>query len=244
VVAARLKEAGLESPAHLGTMFLADHESLAARLEGVPPLVDDRPHRLNPRVLEPPASPVYFEMMEVGPARERFRASAVVARLWPAGVRDASLAAFPTQAVVNRIGWIQQSSLPGLPALEQALTGTALETVVLWYLGTSSEEQQIVSRLAAAAEGNPEVAELRGLGALARRDYRAAETLLGQAEPHAAHGARLRQWRILACGLAGDRDCAARLFAEAGPLINGPGTDKAEWAWLAQRFELTPSAAR
>ena len=128
--------------------------------------------------------------------------------------------------------------MPGLQALEEVLTRSSLQTVALWYLGTSSEEQDIALRLARAGVQNPELAELQGLGALARRDYRAAEALLGHAEPHAAHAARLRQWRILAASLAGDKVRAAQLFAEAGPLVHHPAADPADWTWLAQRFGL------
>lgn len=236
VVAARLKEAGLESPEQMGALFLADAESLAGRLADIPPLVDDRPHRLNPRTLAPPRSPLYFEMMETEPARQRFRASRLITQLWPAALREASLTAFPAQRLVNRMGWVQQGAMPGLPALEEVLTRSSLQTVALWHLGTSSEEQDIAARLASAGVQNPELAELQGLGALARRDYRAAEAFLAHAEPHAAHAARLRQWRILAASLAGERDRAAHLLAEARPLIKHPAADPADWSWLARRI--------
>ena len=49
VVAPRLRAAGLDSPSQLGATFLADAGTLATLTAGVAPLVDDYPHRLDPR---------------------------------------------------------------------------------------------------------------------------------------------------------------------------------------------------
>jgi hypothetical protein len=102
------------------------------------------------------------------------------------------------------------------------------------------EEQELAGRAAAAGSTSPELLEIRGLQALARRRYAEAESLLAGAEPHAAQAPRLRRWRILAAGLAGDRASAARLLAEAEDLIRGARSpeEREAWRWLSRRFDL------
>jgi predicted membrane-bound spermidine synthase len=238
VVAARLRAAGFESPAQLGATFLADASTLAARGAGVAPLVDDYPYRVDPRqaALEP--SSQYAELMETGKARERFRASAFVRGRWPTRWVEASLSAFDGQAQLNRIAWTAEGVVPpgGLAQQAQALSGAG-PTVALWALGSSVEEQELAARTAASGVTGPELFEVLGLGALARRDWTGAEALLSRAEPHAADAPKLRRWRVLAAALAGDRARAARLLDEAAPLIDADrSTDAAEaWSWLAER---------
>jgi spermidine synthase len=243
-VAPRLKAAALEGPEHLGALFLADADTLRALSAAEPPLDDDHPYRLSPRNLQPLPDPFYAEMMDVPRARARFERSELVARLWPPSWRQKSLAAFDVLAPMNRYMLVQYAGTPppALAELETLLTRTALETVVLWYMSSSAEEQEIAA--AAAARGNPapEVCEVMGVGAMARRDYRGAEAWFARAEPFAERADVLRQWRILAAGLAGDTPTAGRLLAEAGPLVERPGIDPKGWGWLAQRFGIAMPA--
>jgi hypothetical protein len=105
---------------------------------------------------------------------------------------------------------------------------------------SSVEEQELAAR-AAASVASPELSEILGIGALARRDWAQAEALLSRAEPHARHAARLRRWRVLAAALAGDRAGASRLLGEAAPLVAADRSAEAveAWGWLAARFALT-----
>jgi hypothetical protein len=43
---------------------------------------------------------------------------------------------------------------------------------------------------------------------------------------------------VLALGLAGDREGAARLLDDAGRWARAPDADPAPWQWLAERFAL------
>ncbi len=244
VVAPRLHAAGLESPDQLGATFMADASSLVPLTANVAPLVDDYPYRLDPR-RPPSASPLYAELMRVERTRERFRRSELVRRLWPADWVERSVSAFDTQAILNRLAFGLEKVTPpaGLADLETALTRTPGEAIALWHLGSSVEEQQVAARLTDQGKNEPELFEIRGVGALARRDYRAAESLLARAEPHAAAASQLRRWRILALGLAQDRAGAARLLADAAPLIHRSGEDQEAWSWLANRFGLSLPAS-
>ena len=240
-VAPSLRAAGFASPAQLGATFLADASQIGALTRGLPPLVDDHPYRLDPRSPLPHPSAVYAQLMDTGTARERFQQSALVRRLWPPEWVAATLDAFPAQGVLNRHTWRTEGVIPqgDLADLEAAL-GSGNETVALWELGTSVEEQDLAAHSAAEGSGGPEVLEIRGLEALARHRYADAERLLGGAEPYAGHAARIRRWRILAAGLAEDRDTAARLMASAGPLIRASASakEREQWVWLARRLGL------
>src|SRR3989304_2726527 len=85
---------------------------------------------------------------------------------------------------------------------------------------------------------HPRAEEMLGLAALARRDYREAERRLGLAEPHATHAPQIRMWRVLALGLAGEREGCGRLLEDARGIARAPGADPTPWRWLAERFSL------
>jgi spermidine synthase len=245
LVGPRLRAAGLASPAQLGSSFLADAAQLSTLTDGVAPLLDNYPYRIDPRKAGPFPSPEYARLMDANEARERFRGSAMIRRLWPAGWTEKTLSAFERQAVLNRLAWVREGILPSSDTrLQAAAMESGDETLTMWSLGTSAEEQAVAARVAAAGSTDPELFEVQGLRALARREYRDAESLLARAEPHALHVARLRRWRILALDLAGDRGGAARLLAESEPLVRGAALDgdKDGWRWISNRLEASRPA--
>ena len=124
-----------------------------------------------------------------------------------------------------------------LSNLEAALVAGD-ETLALWILGTSVEEQELAAQAKAEGFDGPELLEISALAALAERRYADAERLLAGAEPYAAHGARLRRLRILAAELAADHDKATQLLASAGAQVRAStaAEDGQAWAWLAQRL--------
>ena len=234
LVAGRLHEAGLDEPAQLGATFLADAPALRELVAGAPALDDDHPYRISPRVSPIDQGP-YIPLMQIARPVERFFASELVARLWPASVREATRAAFLAQDAVNAAALgAHPPAGSGLADLDRLLTRTTLQAPVLWALGTSVAEVRLAQAAVARGEGSPMAEEILGMDALARRDYGEAERRLGLAEPHAAHAARLRMWRVLSLCLAGDSPAAARLLASARGLP-GDSNDPAPWQWLAER---------
>lgn len=246
VTGRRLRAAGLESPAQLGALFLADAAALGRLTAHDPPLEDDRPHRLSARRLRPSVlDPFYFELLDARRARERFEQSEQFGRLWPPEVREQTLMAFTVQDVLNRLFLTApnselQSRVADLGAI---LSGTNLVVPALLLMTSSVDEQQIAAAAAERGSSEPLLDELLAIGALSRRDYRTAEQGFARAEPHAAHAAILRQWRILALGLAGDVRGATRLFEEARGSIGAPASDPASWEWLGRRFGLVSADA-
>jgi hypothetical protein len=241
-VAPHLTAAGLPSPASLGATFLADAAQLAGITAGVAPVVDDWPYRLDPRRSAMQGAPEYARLMDAGGARERFRTSDFVRRLWPQEWIAPTLDAFAAQAVMNRQAWGTELVVPegDLETLEAALA-SGNEVLALWALGTSVEEQALAARASETGFEGLELVEVQGLGALARRQFGDAEARLAAVEPHAAHAARIRRWRILAAGLAGDQPKVGELLGSAGPLRAAAAADEqAAWQWLARRFGPGP----
>ena len=246
VVGPRLRAAGLPSPAQLGATFLADAAHLSSLTAGVAPLLDNYPYRIDPRKPGPFPSPEYARLMDVREARERFRASPMIRRMWPSAWTEKTLSAFEHQAMLNRLAWACEEILPSPDtSLQAAAIESGDETLALWTLGSSAEEQAVAARAAVAGSTDPELFEIQGLRALARHEYRDAESLLARAEPHALKTARLRRWRILALDLAGDRGGAARLLVESEPLVRGAALDedKDDWRWISNRLGIPLSGS-
>jgi hypothetical protein len=178
-------------------------------------------------------------MMEIQTPFQRFFESALVERLWPRAVREQTRAAFFAQGALNasQLG-PRDPAGSGLLNLDRLLTHTSLYAPVLWMTGASVSEVRIAAEVEARGEASAMAEELLGLEALARREFGDAERRLALAEPHAAHAEQIRMWRVLALGLAGDREGAARLLDDAGRWARAPDADPAPWQWLAERFAL------
>ena len=246
VVSTRLEEAGLHDPALLGATFLADGPALRTLAAGAPPLEDDYPYRLSPRVLPAHDLAPFIPMLEIAGPQRRFFASELVSRLWPEPIRERSRQAFLEIDAMNASFYgPREPAKSGLADLDRLLAGTSLRAPVLWVLGSSVAELRLARAAAARGEASPAGEEILGLGALASRDYREAERRLALAEPHASHASSIRMWRVLALGLAGDRDGSGKLLAGAYASGLAPGGDAAPWRWLAERFALPdPSRPR
>jgi spermidine synthase len=243
-----LRNRGIESPEQLGALFIADDAELRSWIAEAPPLDDDHPGRLTHRfvALGEGSSGEYWTMMDPDRCRERFLRSPFVRRMWPPGLRERTLPWFDAQKVINNaLSRAYGMGRPvGIADLEATLTGTALRAPVLWIMGSDADEQRAGAEARAQGALDPMLDEVLGIGAMADRDYRRAALLLGRAEPLAAAGDDLRRYRILALGLAGEREAAARLLESAGAWTRKPGADLAEWAVLAERLGLADPAPK
>jgi spermidine synthase len=239
VVARRLLEAGIEEPSQLGALFLADAPALLAFVADTPPLDDDHPYRLSPRVDEDSSGDEFTRMMQIEAPLRRFLESDLIARLWPRSMREPTRQAFFAQDALNAsLLGPRDPADSGLINLDRLLTRTNLHAPVLWLTGTSVAEVRLAADAVAHGQPSPMADELLGLDALARREFRDAEGRLALAEPDASHASQIRMWRVLALGLAGDTDGARRLLEDASRWARAPGADPAPWRWLAERFAL------
>ncbi len=236
-VGPELARLGFETPGQLGATFLADAAFLEALTAGTAPLVDDFPRRLSPRSAGPEDYRFYLSFMDAGLARERFAASAFIRSRWPPRIRELTLAAFKEQDIFNRSRIGTYGLLPGdtFPLLHRALTQTSSSLLPLLIAGSEPREQAIADRAARRGRSGPLLDYLLGLGALARRDYKTAETMFSRvamAEP----GFRdLARFRALGLCLAGDATRAAPFLAEALALPPRDDDGQRFWTELEQR---------
>jgi spermidine synthase len=227
-VARELRDLGLERPEQLGATFMADAETLRARSAGHLPLADDHPKRLS----ETPA--VILEMMQVyrpwfdfDAARDGFARSPILTRLWPPGLREATLPYFAWQAVLHRSLYADLGKpVEELPELHRVLTTSDLETLPLWMLGTDADEG--AAARAAQAKGRRGVLLDYQLGAtaLSRRQWGVAARHFAEAQQRAANR-ELVYYRTYALARAGRDEAARAVSRQAGLPKPGVASDLA-----------------
>lgn len=223
---------GFERPEDLGATFLAAAEDLARWTRDVPPVDDDHPHRISPKTAAVEVEP-YLRLADLGQARERFSRSAFVRRVWPEGLRQRTLDAFPEIGPVLAAGWVPYGvRRPGLGELRDLLARTRARTGALWIMGSDAFEEKAARAARERGIDDPELDEVLGIAAMADRDYPEAGRLFARAQDHARTTGRLVSWRVLALCLAGDRAAAAALAAsdEARPARNEAGFARMEAA--------------
>jgi spermidine synthase len=239
-VAAELATLGVETPAQLGALFMADAEDLRAIAGGVPPLDDDHPKRLSRELAGPArALPVYAPWLDADRSRERFARSPLIRRLWPDSLREETLAAFDAQRHVDRY-FLRQAGDPlaELAVVHGLLVGTGLRALPLWLLGSDPDEQRAARAAAAKGLGGAPIEYRLALGALAQRDFPGAAQRLGRVLARGGSAHPTLALRIYALCMAGRLEEAAPL---AERLARTPARDDGERAarrFLAESFGI------
>jgi len=164
---AELRRLGFDGPGQLVAQFMADAGTLRALAADTPPLVDDFPRRVGPRVSAEPATPRYAELMSAVRGRERLAASAWAARVLPPeliaesrdGFRRREILEASLYPALRRPGydyWADMAELlrPGSAELPR------------WALGSGARAAEIAAR---AGSGDALAAEHVAIDALAMR---------------------------------------------------------------------------
>ncbi len=148
-LASELVALGFEVPEQLGALFVADAPTLAREVGDVLPLVDDFPHRLAP-MKSRQLPRWYADLGDATAARERFEASAWIARVWPEPLRETTLAYFEAQRHYDQF----RSSAPmdNLEDLHAVLTSSSLRTLPLLMMGTDPDVERVA--LSREAQGD------------------------------------------------------------------------------------------
>ncbi len=240
-VAAELGALGFEQPEQLGATYLAGREEIATYIADTPPLVDNFPLRLSDRpVVGTSAQHVqgYRDLMDPDRARRAFERSPLVSRVFPPALREQTLGFFHWQRWTNALLADDWGDTPGYPDIHNVLTQTSLETLPLWMLGSSVEEQRILERqplLQSVA-----ALDARAIGALSAR--RPSEAAAGFKRARDLAGSdqlrRLLSLELYALCLAGDLDAAAGIARE---LIESSPAHRAadgRWQWFERTFGL------
>lgn len=240
VVAPELRALGFETPAYLGATFLAGTATLERMTRDAAPVVDDFPLRISHEPIQPTdthTSRFFRGLLEVGNAAREFDASGFIAQVWPDEVRAATRRAFRWQRMLNARLVYDGAALTERD-LHTVLTESPLHTLPLWMLGSEVDEVALARGVALDSRAHPAVARVRGLGALADRDYPEAVRWLARARAAAPTDARLASLEIYALCLSDRKDEAlvrARALVARDP---GAAASESYWRWLSETFGL------
>ncbi len=234
-LAAELRALGLEAPAQLAALFLADADQIAAWSAGAPPFVDDDPGRIDASLDAARMDAEHRAPMELAGRRQRFGESRFARRAWPPGLVRAAEEALRAERWVEGswgIGAAPLTPLQRLEATDRLLRETQLRTPILWWWGLDDDALRALAGARAAGRESPEQDFAAGVQALAeRRDAEAARLLERAALPRA---------RELSQALAVYASCRAGELARARAIGRselagaGPGAGPV-LEWLARR---------
>jgi predicted membrane-bound spermidine synthase len=151
-VARELVALGLESPAQLGSLFMADSNLLKELTADVAPVTDNHPSRISSRLVKfPTYIDLYDTLMDVGERLDRFRNSEQISQLWPAELKKSSESFFQYEQLIKNhfiIDIYRHQDDPYIwEAIDDLLTITSLTTLPLWLLGSDTDTQNIVANL-------------------------------------------------------------------------------------------------
>ena len=237
--ARRLSAIGLESPKLLGTLFLGDARFLAEWTGDTPPLTDNYPHRVYTDVpyLSSPSEPdqresEYLRVMGESGARNRFKESELIRRLWPEETYHQTLDYFQYQTIVNQ--HLARGGA-GIPELYFLLTRSELRSVPLMLMSTDEEDLPILEDAVRENVQDPMLDYLLAAHAMSDRDYHRAVEHLDRALARDAGSAELVRFRILALVLSGQQQKAresADVLRAREARGQAAGGDARFWAWL------------
>jgi spermidine synthase len=253
VVAREMKALGFERPEQLGALFIGDSEYLKGIYTDSPPLVDNYPKRIEaPLGSQEEVGRLFQSFTDVAAARERFRQSPLINRLWPERLRDESLPYFEFQNIINA-QWYggKPKQQPDIEDVHMLLTQSSLSTPVLWRLDSDSDVQRIVAGAGAAEQAHPAMQFQLGIRFISDRNYAAAVDALSRAEqlPQLRETAfRLRIYALCMSGRIGQAQSLARqrfmqllTSAKQPPGISAAAIPLPPyWVWMQKTFGIDP----
>ncbi|HEY5658383.1 MAG TPA: hypothetical protein VIY27_11405, partial [Myxococcota bacterium] len=243
-VAPELAALGFERPEQIGALFIGDAEYLRELTRNTAAVRDDRPKRITaPPTSQAALKQLRDELRDTEEARERFRESPLVARLWPERLREASLPYFEWQRVLNIYLWgLRDPRESSIGDVHRILTRSDLRAPARWLLGSDPDQQRILAAATPEMRARPDHQLHLGIRELAERHYAGALPALRAAE--AAPGLRRQALglQIFALAMDGQLEAAQALaqarFAELGEA----GRLESFWRWMKQQFGIDPRA--
>ena len=120
---------------------------------------------------DPAVTAHYRNVLDPARAKAAFESSPFIRATWPERVFSATLPYFDHQRTINLVFWDGGRPVRDIEALHQLLTETPLRTLPLWLMNGDAATETI-ARL--HDDGGGGVVYVRGLSALANRDYSGA----------------------------------------------------------------------
>jgi spermidine synthase len=191
---------GFESPAQLGSLFMADTALLTELTTDVAPVADNYPSRISSRPVKHVGYvELYDRLMNEDERLVRFRNSAQISRQWPADlIKDAGSLFRYERMIKNHFtagAYLAQSDPYIWDAIDDVLTYTTLTTLPLWLLGSDQDTQDIVASLSAQGGLRDEFTAELARKYTADRDYETALQYIGS-HIAAADGASEPVWKL------------------------------------------------
>lgn len=196
----QLRRIGIESPAALAATFLADAVTLRSMTTGAAPVTDDHPSRLSP---EPVRQLPRFILPFMDSAARRFGESAFVRNALPQETRDAAIALFPAQRLLDRVLMIPLgNAVPPPEMMQSVLTTMESRTLPRILFGSDAWLEEIARRARARGDRDPRLAYILAVGELSERRYDRASSLFAEAAIGMPGNRELREYQKLAATLA------------------------------------------
>ena len=229
-----LRAVGLERPEQLGALFIGDAAFLRRLSANAPPLVDDRPKRIDALSASAEGdAELDRTFQDVEACRERFRTSPLIARLFPPEIIEASLPYFDFQRHINAYSHAETLSIDRVHDL---LTNSPLKAPVLWMLASSADLQRGIEVATPKELGEPALQFHLGVRLLSERSYAAAARVFGEAHADAGLRQQALGLRAYSYCLAGQPDRARALVVEhRSDVPTSPF-----WTWLDGLCQVLP----
>jgi spermidine synthase len=242
-VATELIGLGFERPEQLGALFIGDADYLWNLVGDEPPLVDDFPKRIAaPTASAKRRRALFAALRDTDAARERFRTSPLIERLWPDALRRESLPYFRFQRLINARGWHDGPRLPQLfEEVRMVLQDSPLQVLAAWPLWSHLDLERIAQDLTEQGSDLAEAHYHLGIGSLARRDYDGAAAHLARAQSLQNPYEIAAVTRIFALCMAGRLEDAAALAREQHDRLGKDEEVLEFWSWLDATFGIDAS---
>jgi len=241
-VAAELEAVGFERPEQLGALFIGDATYLEEITRGQPPLVDNYPKRilLGPDP-EPGQSQLFQSLADTEAARERFQESPFITQLWPLTLRERTLPYFELQRIINALIDVAGHPLEkNIADLETLLTRSPLEAPILWYMGSTSTVQQMITTLGPQERNLPVWQYHVAAGLVAEHRFEEALDPLRNAEGDPEHALAARVFRIYLLCLLQRQEQAQSLARETYGVYGTGRPLEAWWEFFGDDFGIDP----
>ena len=243
VVGPELRELGIDTPALLGTIFLAGPEKLRDLTSGTPPLVDDFPKRIRNEAIGSIAPVVYAPWQDTERTRQRFASSAYIARTWPEAIREQTLELFEYQRLLNET-FDEPYAHDSIIDLHRVLSHTSYRYLPVRLLRFSGDRLRAVDRLLESGAHEDRYQNALAIRALADRDYAAAARHFRRAREQRPGEDRLAFLHLYAVCMSGDRERAQKIFATLEPRFRKTPAGLELRRWFARTFELRLAPTR
>ncbi len=169
---------GFETPAQLGTTFIADANQIIDWIGDASPLTDDRPKRLSEGEPDATAMQTYARLMDNAAAAKRFASSAFIRHTWPMRLQAEVPGYYDLQPILNNE--IRGPFEQRLRLIDGVIEHSSLKIPVFWLLESGIREQRIVDRRMADSGYDPEFAWHLAVRALADRRFDVAAEMFSE----------------------------------------------------------------